>query len=216
MDQLLNDVDVRVLGALIEKEITTPGNYPLSLNALVAACNQSSNRTPVVAYTEETVLASITRLRHQSHVRGMQRMDARVTKYEHLAAESLNLTVREQSVLCVLMLRGPNTVGELRIRTERLADFTTIDDVETTLQGLIEREPAPLVVRMARQPGQKELRYAHLLSGEAIPPVVNHESVVDDEPAEARMAALEVLTAALQGELAQLREQFAEFRRQFE
>src|SRR5215218_6113724 len=111
MDQFLTDADMRVLGALIEKQITTPDNYPLSLNALVLACNQSSNRHPVVSYDDETVLAAIQRLRRASLVRGIQRIDSRVTKYEHTTGDTLDVDAREIAVLCVLMLRGPNTLG---------------------------------------------------------------------------------------------------------
>ena len=165
MDQYLTDADVRVLGALIEKQVTTPDNYPLSLNALVAACNQSTNRHPVVAYDEETVLAAIQNLRRASLVRSIQRIDSRVTKHEHIATETLDLSSNELGLMCVLMLRGPNTIGELRTRTERLSKFESLADVETTLNGLIERETDPLVGRLPRRAGQKEARFAHLLSG---------------------------------------------------
>src|SRR6187402_373266 len=123
MDQYLTDADVRVLGALIEKQVTTPDNYPLSLNALIAACNQSTNRHPVVAYDEETVLAAVQRLRRASLARAIQRIDSRVTKYEHIATDTLDLSSNELGLMCVLLLRGPNTIGELRTRTERLAKF---------------------------------------------------------------------------------------------
>lgn len=224
MDQFLTDEDARVLGSLIEKQITTPDNYPLSLNALVNACNQSSNRHPVVSYDEQTVLAAITRLRRASMVRGIQRIDSRVTKYEHVAADVLDVTANELALLCVLMLRGPNTVGELRTRTERLAKFESLADVELTLNALIEREKTPLVVRLSRRPGQKEVRYAHLLCGDVTNDnveespartardVASPSTAADDD----RMAVLEKTVTALQTELDELRLQLAAFRKQFE
>lgn len=217
MDQLLNDADVRVLGALVEKAITTRDHYPLSMNALTAACNQSSNRHPVVSFDEETVLAAVRRLRACSLVRGFQGIDSRVTKYEHLMAESLELAASELAVMCVLMLRGPQTVGEIRTRTDRLAHFESLSDVEATLTALIERSSSPLVVRLPRQAGQKEVRYAHLLSGEV---------TFDDQPdviapiasalATDRIAALEETTNELRNDVADLRRQLEEFRKQFE
>lgn len=236
MDQFLTEEDARFLGSLIEKQITTPDNYPLSLNALVNACNQSTNRHPVVSYDEDTVLAALARLRRSSLVRGMQRIDARVTKYEHVAPETLDVDANELGILCVLLLRGPNTVGELRTRTERLAKFESLGDVEATLTRLIEREKDPLAVRLPRRAGQKEVRYAHLLSGaiatdagdDAVEGVSSspgaapfaHSAskyVTETAAAEAaRAQALETKVLELQNELDDLRRQFAEFRKQFE
>lgn len=219
MDQYLTDADTRVLGALIEKQVTTPDNYPLSLNALIAACNQSSNRHPVASYDEETVLAAIQRLRRASLVRGMQRIDSRVTKYEHVAADTLDLSPNDLGLMCVLLLRGPNTIGELRTRTERLAKFESLAEVETTLNALIEREKDPLVVRLPRRAGQKEVRYAHLLSGEVA--ADSNESVdtpvrVTLQPNDERIAALEQLVAELKSEVGDMRQQLEDFRKQFE
>jgi uncharacterized protein len=219
MDQFLTDSDARVLGALIEKQVTTPDNYPLSLNALIAACNQSSNRHPVVAYDEETVLAAIQRLRRVSLVRGIQRIDSRVTKYEHTALDTLDLTPNELGLLCVLLLRGPNTVGELRTRTERLAKFESIAEVEAALSGLIEREKDPLVIRLPRRPGQKEVRYAHLLSGEVAADsneTSDSTTPVTRSPSDERIGALEETVAALKNEVQDMRRQLDEFRKQFE
>ncbi|MEP6833689.1 MAG: YceH family protein [Gemmatimonas sp.] len=219
MDQYLTDTDVRVLGALIEKQITTPDNYPLSLNALVAACNQSSNRNPVVSFDDEIVLAAITRLRRASLLRGIQRIDSRVTKYEHTADDTLNLDERETAVMCVLMLRGPNTVGELRTRTERLAKFDNPAEIESTLTALIEREVEPLVVRLPRRAGQKELRYAHLLSGEVAVDSAELSTTtvaVDGAPNDDRVAVLERAVAELKNEVGDIRRQLEEFRKQFE
>ena len=216
MDQPLNDADVRVLGALIEKEVTTPDNYPLSLNALIAACNQSSNRTPVVAYDEAVVLGAIQRLRHQSLVRGIQRMDSRVTKYQQLLNEALNLSPREMAILCVLMLRGPNTAGELRSRTERLADFASLADVDSAIALLVERQPAPLVVRLPRQAGQKEVRLAHLLSGEPALETTEAHAPQSSVSTADRLATLEQTAGELRLEMAELKQQLADFRKQFE
>src|SRR5215216_3100923 len=163
---LLNDVDVRVLGALIEKEITTPENYPLSLNALTNACNQTSNRDPVVKFEETTVKAGVDRLRKYSLVRSIQRVDSRVMKYTHLMGEAMGLERPQLAAMCVLMLRGPQTVGEIRTRGSRLFEFQSLEEVEATLNSLMGKTASPLVTRLPRQPGQKEARYAHLLSGE--------------------------------------------------
>lgn len=219
MDQFLTDADVRVLGALIEKQITTPDYYPLSLNALVAACNQSSNRHPVVSYDDEIVLAAIQHLRRASLVRGIQRIDSRVTKYEHTAGDALNLDEREIAVMCVLMLRGPNTLGELRTRTERLATFDSLAEIEATLNALIEREKDPPVARLPRRAGQKEVRYAHLLSGEVaadVAEVAMATTPVMQTPTSDRVAALEHSVAELQSEVSDIRRQLDEFRKQFE
>jgi uncharacterized protein YceH (UPF0502 family) len=156
MSDLLTDVDIRVLGSLIEKQLTTPEYYPLSLNALVTACNQSSNRDPIVKFDESTVDRSIAALRQRGLVRGTKGVDARVTKYAHRVDDVMGLKAREIAVLGVLMLRGPQTTGELRVRASRLEPFADIAEVEATLAGLIARE---LVVALPRQ------RYAHLLAG---------------------------------------------------
>src|SRR5215216_5001378 len=194
---LLNDVDVRVLGALIEKEITTPENYPLSLNALTNACNQTSNRDPVVKFEETTVKAGVDRLRKYSLVRSIQRVDSRVMKYMHLMTDALGLERPQLAAMCVLMLRGPQTVGEIRTRGSRLFEFQSLEEVEATLNGLASRSP-PLVVRLPRQPGQKEARYAHLLSGEvaieAAPPGGAASSV---EPSPVEPSRIDVLAQSV-------------------
>ena len=219
MNQFLTDADTRVLGALIEKQMTTPDNYPLSMNALVAACNQSSNRNPVVSYDDEIVLAAIARLRRAALVRGIQRIDSRVTKYEHTAPDTLELSEQESALLCVLMLRGPNTIGELRTRTERLAPFENLAEIEATLTALMERETQPLVVRLPRKPGQKEVRYAHLLSGAVAAESSEQLHAVEllaIAPGDERVAGLEQTVAELQRELAEIRRQLEAFRKQFE
>ena len=165
MDHMLNDTEVRVLGALIEKEITTPDYYPLSLNALMTACNQSSNRHPVVHFDEDMVARAADSLREKKLIHLVDRSESRVSKYRHVLYEAMNLSRPAIAVMCVLMLRGPQTVGEIRTRSNRLYDFSSLEEVETTLTSLMSAAP-PLVVRMPRQTGLKEVRYAHLLSGE--------------------------------------------------
>ena len=217
-----------MLGALLEKARTTPDNYPLSLNALTAACNQSSNRDPVMALAETEVSAALDALRRRSLVRAIVRSGAGVTKYMHLMDDALGLVNRQLAVLCVLMLRGPQTAGELRTRTQRLHDFEDVPDVEAALEGLATHEPQPLVVRLPRRPGQREERWAHLLAGEAAARAAEatHAAAAAvaggaDErphaaPAHDRISSLETELAALRQELAALRAEFATFRKQFE
>lgn len=211
MEELLTDADVRVLGSLIEKELTTPEHYPLTLNALTNACNQSSNRDPVVRFDDATVKAAVDRLRKYSLVRSIQRSDARAMKYMHLMGEAMTLERPELAAMCVLMLRGPQTVGEIRTRGSRLFEFQSLEEVEATLNALATRSPFPLAARLARQPGQKEARYAHLLSGgvEALP-----EAHVRAEPD--RLATLESVVDALRNEVADLRAEIGGFRRLLE
>lgn len=211
--ELLTDADVRVLGALIEKELTTPEHYPLSLNALTNACNQSSNRDPVVQYDEATVKSAVDRLRKYSLVRSIQRADARVMKYMHLMGEAMSLERPEIAAMCVLMLRGPQTVGEIRTRGARLFEFPSLDDVEATLNRLIARSPSPLVSRLPRQPGQKEARYVHLLSGMSD---ARHEAQVDVPAESDRFADLESIVESLRREVADLRSELGDLRRLFE
>jgi hypothetical protein len=212
--ELLIDEDVRVLGSLAEKELTTPENYPLSLNALTNACNQISNRDPVVQYDEAAVKAAVDRLRKYSLVRSIQRADARVMKYMHLMGDALDLDRPEIAAMCVLMLRGPQTVGEIRTRAGRLFDFPSLEGVEATLNRLAARAPSPLVTRLERQPGQKEARFAHLLSGEvtvvASAPAPDHPVVRDDPD---RLDALENTIELLRSEVADLREELGELKR---
>lgn len=204
MDQILNDTEVRVLGALIEKEITTPDYYPLSLNALVTACNQSSNRNPIVHFDESTVVRALDTLREKKLVHMVDRSESRVTKYRHVLYEAMNWGRPAMAAMCVLMLRGPQTVGEIRTRTNRLYDFSSLEEVETTVNSLISADP-PHVARLSRQAGQKEVRYAHLLSGEVKVP----ESHETEEPELDRITRLE-------RELEDLKRQFEEFRKQFQ
>ena len=205
MDPVLNDPEVRILASLIEKESTTPEYYPLSLNALMLACNQKSNRDPVVSYDEDTVQEALESLREKRLVRSAA--GSRVVKYEPSFLEVFNLGRRELALLCTLMLRGPQTLGELRDRSERMRSFSDLEEVEACLEGLMRLEPRALVTRLARQPGTKEPRYMHLLSGDAEPPI--------RQPAE-RAVPLEEQVESLRRELHELREEFSRFRRQFE
>ena len=161
---LLSDVEVRVLGALIEKDITTPDYYPLSLNALVNACNQKNNRDPVMMLDEDAVRAALDSLQGQGLAGPASGADSRVTKYEHRLQEVFNFDRRETAILCVLLLRGAQTPGELRGRAERMYRFEALEDVHGALDRLSQREP-PLVAVLPRQPGTKESRYTHLFSG---------------------------------------------------
>ena len=209
----ISDVEVRILGCLIEKEATTPDNYPLSLNALTNACNQLSNREPVMSLGEDQVKWAVNSLRQQSLVRAIQPSDARVMKFQHLVTEKLDLDQPALAVLCVLVLRGPQTLGEIKTRTNRLAEFTNLADVEAAVNGLIAGE---LAVEMARRPGQKETRYAHLLSGPpSEAPAEAQVDVAAAEPRRDRIAELEASLDNVRRELAELRARFEEFTRQF-
>src|SRR5579859_569638 len=187
----LNDVEVRVLGALLEKDGTTPEYYPLSLNALCAACNQKSNREPVMSLDEDTVAAAIDSLRVKGLALDISGGEHRVHKYGHRMGEAFNFDRREQALMCVLMLRGPQTVGELRGRSERVYAFDGLADVEATLQRLAERTP-PLVRKLPRRPSEKEQRFAHLLGGDVeISAPVAPSPERRPPPLEERITALE-------------------------
>ena len=212
---VLSDVECRVLGALIEKDITTPDYYPLSLNALVNACNQKNNRDPVMSLDENTVRDALLKLQEKRLAGPASGADSRVTKYEHRSQEVFNFTRAETAIMNVLLLRGPQTPGELRGRTERMHRFEELSDVQATLQKLMQRE-MPLVKMLPRQPGTKESRFAHLLFGDVegyvAPPEVSSAAAEDD----GRIARLESEVAELRRELADLRQQMESFRRQFE
>ena len=216
MNIVLNPAEARVLGALVEKDITTPDYYPLSLNALINACNQKNNREPVTNFDEETVRLALRNL-SDKHLAGTAGgADSRVTKYEHRLQEVFNFTRQETALICVLLLRGPQTPGELRGRTERMYQFEHLDDVLSGLQQLMRREP-PLAKALGRRPGTKEIRYAHLLSGdvEAWEPPAESASSAGSADAE-RIIQLEEQVAALRNEVAELKQQMADFRKQFE
>jgi uncharacterized protein len=214
----LDQVEVRVLGALLEKEITTPEYYPLSLNALINACNQKSNRDPVMALDESAVRSTLESLNGKNLVGQASSADSRVPKYVHHLQEVFNFDRRESAVLCVLMLRGPQTPGELRGRTERMYRFYDLSVVESALHRLMERKP-PLAMKLARVPGTKESRYAHLLSGELeewkAPAETRPFATANTHDYE-RLTCLETELEALRKEVADLRQELRDFRKQFE
>src|SRR5919204_1408570 len=213
-DSVLNETEVRVVGSLAEKQVTTPDYYPLTLNALVHACNQISNREPVVNYDERTVAEAVESLRAKNLVYIFYGAESRVPKYKHMLREVFALSPQELAALCVLMLRGPQTIGEVRGRTGRLHEFADLAEVEATLDHLARREE-PLVARLPRRAGQKDARYAHLLAG-APPAEAGDEGAAPAharETAGERVARLEAEVASLRGEVAELRRQLEEFRR---
>jgi uncharacterized protein len=218
MESRLTDAEVRVLGSLIEKDITTPEYYPLSLNALMNACNQKSNRDPVMQLDEDAVRDALDGLQEQRMAGPARGADSRVTKYEQRLQEVFNFTRPEIAVLCVLLLRGPQTPGELRGRAERMHRFEALDDVQSALQKLMQREP-PLAKLLPRQPGMKESRYAHLFAGdvvEAEEPVQGGTAVERNPADKQRIAGLEEEVADLRREVGELKDQLERFKKQFE
>ena len=215
MNPVLSHVEARVLGALIEKDITTPDYYPLSLNALINACNQKSNRDPVMNLGENAVRDALLSLSEKGLAGRVSSADSRVPKYEHRLQEAFNLPRAETAVLCVLLLRGPQTPGELRGRTERMHRFEELSDVHSALQRLIQRD-SPLVQMLPRQPGTKETRYVHLLSGKMeIAELPAQEPGVASADGD-RIALLETELGGLKAELAELKKDFREFQKRFE
>jgi uncharacterized protein YceH (UPF0502 family) len=214
MSTILTDIEARVRGSLIEKQVTTPEYYPLTINALTLACNQKNNRHPVTSYTENQVQEAVERLREKNLAYVFYGSTSRVPKYKHVMPEVMHLSHPEVALMCVLMLRGAQTLGELRGNAARLHDFSGLEEVEQTLNALISRDE-PLVARLPRQPGQKEGRFAHLLSGE-----INLEALAESERAAAaapsRRSNLEERIEALSAEVASLKEQFEQFKKQFE
>jgi uncharacterized protein len=215
---ILSEIEARVLGALVEKEITTPDYYPLSLNALVNACNQKSNREPFMNLDEDAVRRALRSLNELALARSASSADSRVAKYEHRLQEAYNFTRHETAILCELLLRGPQTPGELRSRAERMHRFDDLGVVHSTLNRLMERQP-PLVKMLARQPGTKEVRYAHLLSGDVEaqgPPPASPTIITSISVDEERIERLENGVAGLRNDIADLKRQLAEFRKEFE
>jgi|HubBroStandDraft_4_1064222.scaffolds.fasta_scaffold370784_2 uncharacterized protein YceH (UPF0502 family) len=221
MHFILTELETRVLGSLIEKDITTPDYYPLSLNALVNACNQKNNRDPVMTLDEPTVGDALATLQEKRLAGPASGADSRVTKFEHRLQEVFNFDRREIAIVCVLLLRGPQTPGELRSRTDRMYHFEALDDIVSTLDRLAHRDP-PLAAILPRQPGTKESRYMHLFSGE--PPLSEDLNVARaPSPATAgansttdRLATLEEEVSRLRQELSEVQHQLAAFRKQFE
>ncbi len=220
MTTILSDIEVRVLGCLVEKQVTTPEYYPLTLNALTLACNQKNNRNPVTAYSENEVSQALETLREKNLSYVFHGSTSRVPKYKHVMPEVMHLSKPQMAVMCVLMLRGPQTVGELRGNGARLYESSGLEEVEETLNSLVSREPEPLITRLPRQPGQKEARVAHLLSGEVSIESLPEETSSTRSRARGgdsdRLATLEAEVENLKTEVAQLRDQFDVFKKQFE
>ena len=218
MSTTLNEIEVRVLGSLVEKQLTTPEYYPLTMNALIAACNQKSNRDPVMSLGEAEIQAAIDRLRDLNLVYLFYGSGSRTVKYKHMLPSVFELDPAGTAVMTVLMLRGPQTIGEIRDRSGRLFDFRDLNEVQAALDDLTKRDE-PLIVKLERQPGQKEARYAHLLSGEidvsklAVPAERTGGSAVGSNE---RMEKLESEVERLSSELAEFKAHFEEFRKQFD
>lgn len=215
MAEILNEVEARVVGALIEKQLTTPEYYPLTLNALVAACNQKTNRDPVVAFTDEIVQQSLDDLREKNIAYVFYGSTSRVPKYKHILDKYLELEPSEIAVICVLLLRGAQTVGELRERCGRLYEFSGLGEVQETLDNLARREE-PLVAKLERLPGQKEVRYAHLLSGEVVQTQLAERVFSVRQTDNERVTKLEEELENLRSEFNLFRQSFEEFKKQFE
>jgi len=216
MTQLLTEVEARVVGALIEKQLTTPEYYPMTLNSLVNACNQKNNREPVVSFDEEIVTKALENLREKNIVYVFYGSTSRVPKYKHILPDVLELEPSETAILCVLMLRGAQTLGELRERTHRLYEFSGLGDVQETLDALLRREE-PLIVKLERLLGQKEARFAHLLSGEIDVSAYAKENAVSNKHLDNdRVAKLEQEVESLRNEFNLLQLTFEDFKKQFE
>lgn len=213
MNEKLSAVETRILGALIEKQLTTPEYYPLTLNALIAACNQKTNREPVMNLAESEVENALESLRNRNLVYVFYGSSSRVPKYKHLVPQYYKIDERETAIVCVLMLRGAQTLGELRERTGRIYEFSGLGEVNETLDGLMRKEE-PIVTKLERQAGQKEARYIQLLSEESA------QNTASPKIAEARenekIVKLEAEIESLRSEFEELKQSFADFRKQFE
>ena len=215
MAEMLTDVEVRILGSLVEKQLTTPEYYPLTMNALTAACNQKSNRDPVMSLGETDILAAVDRLRDMNLVYLYYGTGSRTVKYKHMLPGVYDLDEAGAAIIAVLFLRGPQTIGELRERTGRLYEFSSLNEVQETLDKLSARDE-PIIIKLERQPGQKEARYAHLLSGPVEAAVAVTTAAASAPPQNARIDSLEAEVARLREELSGLRSVFEEFQRQFD
>jgi uncharacterized protein YceH (UPF0502 family) len=215
MNTILSAIEIRIIGSLIEKELTTPEYYPLTLNALKNACNQKNNRNPVVSFDENLIEPVLNKLRDKSLARRVTGSDIRVPKYKQGFTEELNLQPDETAVICELMLRGPQTPGELKGRASRMFNFDSLSQVDEVLQRLLNREQH-MVIKLPRQSGMKESRYAHLLSGE---PEINNPEIRENEIAAAeddRITKLEEQVLTLRNDFEELKNQFENFRAQLE
>jgi len=223
MATILTDIEIRTLGSLVEKQVTTPEYYPLSLNALTLACNQKNNRQPVMSLNESAVMEAIETLREKNLVYIFYGSNSRVPKYKHVMPEILHLGTPELALMCVLMLRGAQTVGELRERASRLYEFPGLEETEETLNSLSRKDAdtEPLVARLPRQAGQKEARFVHLLSGEldlealAELEATPHASTSRQSSSD-RITQLEQQVETLSGQIKNLQDEFAAFKKQFE
>lgn len=217
MPQILSATEVRVLGSLVEKQLTTPEYYPLTMNALTAACNQKSNRDPVMSLDDTAILGAVDSLRDKNLVYLYYGSTSRTVKYKHMLPSVYELEPPAVAVLAVLCLRGALTIGEIRERTGRLFEFSGLGEVQETLDELSRRDE-PLVVKLERQPGQKEARYAHLLAGEIDIESLNiaRERPAASGQANERIDKLEQEVERLNGEVASLKETFEEFKKQFD
>ena len=213
MEPLLTQVEAHVVGSLIEKEVTTPQYYPLTVNALTNACNQKSNRNPVMPLEETTVQRALQQLMDKGYARRIISDDSRVPKYRQLFTEAMDFDDRLRAVVGVLLLRGPQSVGEMRGRTERLYKFESLDEVAGVLDTLIDRIPDPFARRLPRQPGTKEARITHLFCGEV---AVEETDTVAVQAENERIDQLEKEVSSLKQTVTDLQSQFAEFRKQFE
>ena len=221
MEIQLNPIEVRILGALIEKQMATPDYYPLTLNSLINACNQKSSRDPVMDLDETQVESALDSLRNQRLVWQVKVQGSRVVKYEQNMANIADFSKSELALLCVLMLRGPQTAGELRTRTTRLIEFHGLSAIEHSLQKMMDHEKGPFVLKMPRQDGQKECRYAHLFCPVNEPGKTDDYDKMDHENERAddqndRIQILEQQVENLYAELNELREQFLVFKKEFE
>jgi uncharacterized protein YceH (UPF0502 family) len=215
MSGQLTETEARIVGALVEKQLTTPEYYPLTMNALVAACNQKTNREPVVSFDEQTVSRSLEDLRDKNIVYVFYGSTSRVPKYKHMLPQVFELEPSETAVMCVLMLRGPQTIGEIKERTGRLYDFRDLNDVNETLESLLKRDE-PLITRLERAPGQKEARYAHLLCGEVTSYTPPERSISRGAANDERVEKLEQELESVKSELSTFRQEFEDFKKQFE
>lgn len=215
MPQLLSEIEARVIGCLIEKQIVTPDQYPLTLNAVVAACNQKSNRDPVMSLAEHDVQAALAALTRRNLVLERFGLGDRVPKYQQLFCNtefgSLQLSPQQTAIVCELLVRGPQTPGELRSRAARLAEFGAAGEVEAALEDLMTRADGPHVARLAREPGRRESRYMQLFAGEA-PPAATESALVPADPARGTRASLDERIAALERAVSDLRQEISELR----
>ena len=215
MNVILNASEVRILASLIEKDMTTPEYYPLSLNSLTNACNQKSNRNPIVSYDEDTVVRGLGQLQEKGLVRKTLTSGSRVNKFLHAVLDQFDLSRQEMAIICELMLRGPQTVGEVRSHTERMATFESLEEVESTLQGLAQHDP-PFTLKIPRESGRKECRYMHLFSGglETLTDFTEELAAIQIS-SEEKIRKFEEEIAMMRSELEELKRAFSEFKSQF-